>query len=261
MCIVSPITNAVYINVFTSVLLIVKIVVLGRVAVFTVVPLYTKFIAKIFGLGRVAVTERVKSSTAASSSPCSLCSLPRSRRALSSRAERVKFEMQPQFEMQPKMQRQLEKIIKEKAETKKEELNKNEAMVQRHIKMSLHDEIKAMEQIEGLKVPSDGGFMANNNDRKKREEERKIDMDKNMFNLKEKIETKKEEKEEPEQIGKEKVRKQEEMNVSSHHERSRDDSTRRRSNIKDQRSDVTCWPGEDPPGPSTALACPEQFCK
>ena len=62
---------------------------------------------------------------------------------LSSRAERVKFEMQPQFEMQPKMQRQLEKIIKEKAETKKEELNKNKTKVQRHIEMSLHNEIKA----------------------------------------------------------------------------------------------------------------------
>ena len=84
--------------------------------------------------------------------------------------------MQPQFEMQPKMQRQLEKIIKEKAETKKEELNKNEAMVQRHIKMSLHDEIKAMEQIEGLKVPSDGGFMANYNDRSKIEDKNVIIM-------------------------------------------------------------------------------------
>ena len=51
--------------------------------------------------------------------------------------------MQPQFEMQPKMQRQLEKIIKEKAETKKEELNKNKTKVQRHIEMSLHNEIKA----------------------------------------------------------------------------------------------------------------------
>ena len=57
---------------------------------------------------------------------------------------------------------------------------------------NLLDKLKAMDQIEELKVPSDGGFMANYNDRngmKEMEEKRKIDEDKNMISLKEKTET------------------------------------------------------------------------
>ena len=50
---------------------------------------------------------------------------------------------------------------------------------QRKFFRNTFDEIEAMEQIEGLKVPSDGGFLANYNDRngmkEMEEEEKKID--------------------------------------------------------------------------------------
>ena len=57
---------------------------------------------------------------------------------------------------------------------------------------NIFDKIKAMAQIAWLKVPSNGGFIANYNDRngmKEMEEKRKIDEDKNMISLKEKTET------------------------------------------------------------------------
>ena len=56
-----------------------------------------------------------------------------------------------------------------------------------------------MAQIAWLKVPSNGGFIANYNDRngmKEMEEKRMINEDENMISLKEKTETKMEEKEE-----------------------------------------------------------------
>ena len=66
---------------------------------------------------------------------------------------------------------------------------------------NLVDELKAMDQIEELKVPSDGGFMANYNDRnkfsenktKEMKEDRVIDRDERIINLKEKTEIKKKE--------------------------------------------------------------------
>ena len=89
--------------------------------------------------------------------------------------------------------------------------------IQRQIEISLHNKIKVMEQIKGLKIPFDGGFMANYNNRsgkRKMEEEMKIDGD--MINLKERTKTKKEEKaKKPEEMnmGKKKVKKQEEPDV------------------------------------------------
>ena len=64
---------------------------------------------------------------------------------------------------------------------------------------NIYDEIEAMDKIKGLEVSSDGGFIANYNDRhgmRKMEEKRKINKNKDRISLKEETEIKMKEMEE-----------------------------------------------------------------